>query len=214
MARTATSTILIKANPVGLTMSTDTPITLYKGAYSNNSPISPLEVNETSLTVQNLVEGICIPSGVITSDINQIDVFFGDICQTYETIHLEQITTPTPTPTSTPTPTPTVGAFTPTPTPTPRPTSTPTPTLYRTAGAPSANTICCDAATAAIYFDYLNAFGLPYPGSRAYTNPALTSVFNGGGLFYGVLDYYNQAAETFIYISSNGFVGATGDCSC
>jgi len=215
MARTATSSIFIQANPIGLTISTGTPITLYEGIYTEGNSISPLEVNETSLTVQNLVDGICIPSGVIASNINQIDVFIGGDCQTYETIYLEQLPTdtPTPTPTATPTPTPTSQAPV---TPTPTPTSTAATTFYRTSAGTSGNDICCEPALTPIWFSMPPSVnGFPTFGSRAYIDANLIDVFNGSGLFYGIIDgSYNQQALKYVYISSDGYVGSNGDCPC
>ena len=215
MARTATSIINIQASPTGLTIDTSTPIILYKGPFSNGNIISPSTLGYSSLTVQNLVDGICIPSGVITSDINQIDVFIASDCQIYETILLEQIPTPTPTPTPTATASPTPTSLAPS-TPTPTPTSTAATTFYRTNSGTSGNSVCCSATTIPIYFSGTNTFdGYPTFGSIAYIDANLTSVFNGGGLYYGILeDYYNGPAQKYVYIDTNGYVGANSGCPC
>ena len=207
MARTATSTIFIQASPTGLSVSTTSLVFLY----ANNVPINTL-ANLTNPTVQDLLNGVCIPSGVVPSSVNEIKVQIPD-CNTDYYINLESVTTPTPTPT------PTVGIITPTPTLTPRPvTNTPTPTpsiytFYRTEPGDSGNDICCNpAALGEIYFSNVGFDGFPTFGSQAFK--PIGTVFTGDDKYYGLSLFNNGTAVKYVQISNQGYVGANSSCPC
>lgn len=128
MARTASSTILIKAS--NATISSTTAIDLYYGSYSSFETLNPstkLFVNEQQ-TIGDLLAGICIPGNTVPSTETTITVAIGGDCNILEYITIEAQATPTPTPTASPTPTSLPITLAPTAT----PTLTPTPlTVYQ-----------------------------------------------------------------------------------
>lgn len=123
MARTASSTIWIKASSA--TISGATEIDLYYGRYTSFAELNPntkLFINDTQ-TISDLLNGICIPGNTVPSTETTITVAIGGECNILEYITIEAQPTPTPTPTASPTPTslPITIAPTSTPTQTPSP---------------------------------------------------------------------------------------------
>ena len=110
----------------------------------------------------------------------------------------------------TPTPTPTNGAAA---TPTPTGTLSLT-TWYRSTGGLDINTECCEITNTAIYFNPNPGLSGPQIGDIAYTDSAGTSLFNGGGFNYAVMDFNGVEGEYGVTINSSGVVTGTTSCIC
>ena len=218
MSRTANSTIRIQASPIGLTLDVNDTVSLYYVLNSNN-------INIASVTVQQLLDGYCIPSGVIPATVNEVYAYLPAPCNYAERIDLQPIYTATPTPTITPSPN-----VTPTPTVTPTtliPTATPTPTTspvgwFRTDVQISFDDASCEPTLPSFgpWYFYPNqgAAGnyAPVAGARIYLDANLTQYWSGTSGWYGILDYSisSQASLHAIQVDNSGYVTQVRDSNC
>lgn len=113
--------------------------------------------------------------------------------------------------TATATPTPTSAPATSTPTPTGTQSLT---TWYRSTGGLDMNTECCEITNTAIYFSPDPGVSGPQVGNTAYTDSAGTSLFNGNGFNYAVMDFNGVPGEFGVTINSSGVVTSITSCIC